>query len=290
MRSSGELGPAQEAAAGAAHDPWQAHLELAYAARGPDTVPTLRRHHGPLRVQKHFAPEPGLCEHVIVHPPAGIAGGDSLRVTVDLGPGARARLTTPGATRWYRSLGARALSTVEARVGQGGMLEYLPQEQIVFDGADAVCETRFSLARGAALVFWDLVVLGRRAGDHPFVSGAWRSRLEVVIDGRLVLAERAVVAAEDPLRWAPIGWADKDTLATFIAAGPWAGGTVPSAVIDQARRLDPRAGVSDVEGLLVARSLSDEPARARAWLEALWALVRPALGATPAVAPRVWRT
>lgn len=286
MSSSGELG----GAAGVVDDPWHAHLELAYAARGPDTVPTLRRHHGPLRVQKHFAPEPGLCEHVIVHPPAGIAGGDRLHVTVDVGPGARVRLTTPGATRWYRSLGPRATATVEARVGQGGMLEYLPQEQIVFDGAEAVCETRLCLARGAALLAWDLVVLGRRAGDHPFTSGAWRSRLEVVIDDRLVLAERAVVAAEDALRRSPVGWAGKDTLATFIAAGSWAGGAVPGALIDQARQVDPRAGVSDVEGLLVARSLSDEPARARAWLEALWALVRPALCATPAVAPRIWRT
>jgi len=281
------------------HEPWEAHLELAYAARAGHTVPSLRRHRGPLRVQKHFAPEPGLCEHVIVHPPAGIAGGDRLHVDVDVGLGARARLTTPGATRWYRSAGPRASSTVEARVGQGGMLEYLPQEQIVFDGADALSSARFDLARGATLIAWDLIVLGRRAGDAPLSCGTWRSRLEVAVDDRLALAERAVLAADDAARRSPIGWAGKDTLATFVAVGPWVAAgrasprdpaSVPVTLIDSARAFETTAAVSDVEGLLVARCLADEPARARAWLEALWRLVRPALCAAPIVPPRIWRT
>ena len=271
------------------HEPWEAHLELAYARRDADTVPSLRRHLGPLRVQKHFAPEPGLCEHVIVHPPAGIAGGDRLRVDVAVGPGARARLTTPGATRWYRSAGPLATSTVAAGVGEGGALEWLPQEQIVFDGAEALSECRFKLAPGASLIAWDLVVLGRQAGAEPFVRGTWRSRLDVEVDGRLVLAERCVLGAGDALRRSALGWGGQDAVATFIAAGPW-GAVVPRPLLDVARAVEPGAGVSDVEGLVVARWLADSSSRARGWLEALWKLARPALIETPAVPPRIWRT
>ena len=55
---------------------WHAELELGYARQGDTTRPVLRRHRGPLRVQKHlYAEGPEVCQHIIVHPPAGIAGG-----------------------------------------------------------------------------------------------------------------------------------------------------------------------------------------------------------------------
>ena len=57
---------------------WHAELALGYGRDGETTRPTLRRHQGPLRVQKHLHAEgPEVCQHIIVHPPAGIAGGPS---------------------------------------------------------------------------------------------------------------------------------------------------------------------------------------------------------------------
>ncbi|MDG6402741.1 urease accessory protein, partial [Pseudomonas quasicaspiana] len=58
---------------------WHAELELGYGRFGDSTRPTQRRHKGPLRVQKHlYAEGPEVCQHIIVHPPGGIAGGDRL--------------------------------------------------------------------------------------------------------------------------------------------------------------------------------------------------------------------
>ncbi len=86
------------------HPAWHAQLELAYARAGDATRPVTRRHSGPLRVQKHlYAEGPEVCQHILVHPPGGIAGGDSLAFDVRLGERAWAQLTSPGAAKWYRA-------------------------------------------------------------------------------------------------------------------------------------------------------------------------------------------
>jgi hypothetical protein len=83
---------------------WRAQLDLGYRFDGERTVLTTRVHQGPLIVQKSLYPEGGaVCQNVIVHPPGGIVGGDTLAVNVDAGPGAHAQLTTPGAAKCDRS-------------------------------------------------------------------------------------------------------------------------------------------------------------------------------------------
>ena len=76
---------------------WHAELELGYGRFGDTTRPIQRRHKGPLRVQKHlYAEGPHVCQHIIVHPPGGIAGGDRLDISASVGPDAWAQLTSPG--------------------------------------------------------------------------------------------------------------------------------------------------------------------------------------------------
>src|SRR5688572_8591251 len=86
---------------------WNASLALGFARRGGRSILASRRHDGPLVVQKALHPEgDAVCHAIVVHPPAGIAGGDDLRLSVDVGEGANALLTTPGAGKWYRTSGA----------------------------------------------------------------------------------------------------------------------------------------------------------------------------------------
>ena len=94
---------------------WQACLSLSYVRDGNRTLLAERRHAGPLVVQKSLYPEgEAVCQNVIIHPPGGLVGGDTLAVSVDAGPCAHAQLTTPGAAKCYRSGGAFARQRIRS--------------------------------------------------------------------------------------------------------------------------------------------------------------------------------
>ncbi len=275
---------------------WLARLELGYERRGERTLPVHRRHVGPLRVQKHFEPEPGLCEHILVHPPGGIAGGDRLQIAVTVGPDAHVRLTTPGATKWYRGAGRRAEQTITATVGRGASLELLPHEHVVFDEADASSSLAIDLATGARFIGWDLVALGRRAGDIPFASGAWRSALSLTIDGRLAFDDRLVLAADSPLRTSTLGLAGCDAMGTALFAGviskieTMAIADLRADALAQPEFVGLRPGLTQLPGVLVARAVAPTTEPIFRWFTRLWTTLAPALHGRPARPPRIWST
>ncbi|MEZ4264954.1 MAG: urease accessory protein UreD [Myxococcota bacterium] len=274
-------------------------LSLGYGRRGERTIPTERRHVGPLRVLRHFYPEgDGLLQHVVVHPPGGVATGDQLQVRLDLAEGAQVQLTTPGATSWYRArsaiadppTAADALQEIRATLAPDATLEWLPQPTILFDGARARLKARFDLADGARLLAWDLVALGRRAGDLPFRLGSLRYDTQVRRAGRLLHAERLVLDAVDRWRDSALGLGGADVFGTFIVAAPdLQEHTLTACRVEPAPPGD-RAALTLLPGLLVARYVGTSTERAQAWLRRLWHITRPAVLGRPAVPPRIWST
>lgn len=270
---------------------WHASLQLRYAFRGGSTVPVLRKHHGPLRVQKHFHPEgPSLCQHILVHPPGGIAGGDRLSIDVDLEQNAQVILTSPGAAKWYR--GDRdAQMDLSIRVAQGASLEWLPLETIFYAGARASVQNRIELAADARLLFADVTCFGRPGAGELFsdaAGGCWRQRGEIRRDGRLLWSEESALRAGDALFASPVGLNGKTVLATLL----WAGPAVPAEIHEQCRlvAVEGRSGVTQLPAIWQARCLCDSVEVAQCWLRAVWALLRPALLGREAVAPRIWAT
>ena len=267
---------------------WHAELELGYARDGATTRPVLRRHKGPLRVQKHLYGEgPEVCQHIIVHPPGGIAGGDRLDISASVGAGAWAQLTSPGAAKWYRAAGP-AYQRLKLRVAAGATLEWLPQESIVYAGAQAELQTDIELLGDARLLYWDIVALGRPASGERFSSGHFQAQLNIRRDGQLLWHERQRVAGNDGLLDSPIGLDGQPVLATLLISGE-----VDSELLQRCRELKidgVRGDLSQLPGLLVARCLAGEALHARAWLIGLWHLLRPALLGREAVPPRIWST
>lgn len=277
--------------------PWVAELTLCYGRRGERTVPTERRHVGPLRVLKYFHPErDGLLQHIVVHPPGGVASGDELRVELALDAGAEVQLTTPGATSWYRARGGAgeeagpAVQRVRAVLGAGAVLEWLPQATIVFDGARADVGTLFELAEDARLVAWDVVALGRRAGERPFATGTLRYQTRVERGGRLLYSERLGLDAADPLRESPLGLGGADVFGSLLVAAPDVSGEVLAACRAEAAGDGQRAGITQLPGLLVARFLGTSTEAAHGWFRRLWTLLRPPVLGRVAVPLRTWST
>ncbi|MGE4405149.1 urease accessory protein UreD [Pseudomonas sp.] len=266
---------------------WHAELELGYARVGDASRPVLRRHKGPLRVQKHlYAEGPEVCQHIIVHPPGGIAGGDRLDIDATVGTAAWAQLTSPGAAKWYRAA-APAFQRLRLRVEAGATLEWLPQETIVYCAAQAELSTGIELEGDARLFYWDITALGRPAANERFDAGHFQTRLEIRREGTLLWHERQRVVGGDGLLDSPIGLDGQPVFATLIASGE-----IDAELLERCRELPGRVrgDLTQLPGLLVGRCLAREALHARAWLIELWRLLRPELLGREAVPPRIWST
>jgi urease accessory protein len=270
---------------------WQARLALEYAVQGGRTTLFRREHSGPLVVQKALYPEgDAVCHSIIVHPPGGIAGGDALKLELRLRDGAAALLTTPGAGKWYRSIGPKASLAQHFDIGCGAVLEWLPQPAIVFDAARAQTKTEVQLQQGALYMGWDLTCMGRTASGERFNSGELRQRTEVWQQGRRLWCEYARLAGGDPMLASGAGLAACTVSATLIAAGK----DIHKDLLDQCRGIAPEAGehsgITVLPRVLLARYLGHSSEAAMHYFIALWTLLRPALAGRGAVLPRIWAT
>lgn len=268
---------------------WAAALELAYALRDGQTVPVRRWHEGPLRVQKHFYPEgPAVCQQIIVHPPGGIAGGDRLRIDLEVGPGAQVQLTSPGAAKWYHGYGRSAEQALTARVADAALLEWLPQETILFNGAQPRLTNRFELQGNARLMLCDVVCLGRNAGNQPFQEGVWQQHSQITRDGRLLWHEQIRCSAEDGWLQHALGMGGFSVVGNLL----WVGPALDTEQLEACRAVTAAGqfGVTQLADIGMARIVCAEAEAAHAWLRAIWALVRPHVAGRAAVPPRIWQT
>ena len=278
----------------AAHRPWNARLTLGFERDGHGRTDLIRREHiGPLRVQKALYPEgPGICHAVVVHPPGGIAGGDDLAIDLTLGSGSHALITTPGATKWYRSAGTTARQSIKAALGADAILEWLPQETIVFDGALADNRVEIDLETNALFLGWDIICFGRTASGETFRNGKYRQRWRIVQGGVPLWIEAGELAGDSPLRSSPVGLGNHAVCATFLAAGR----PIPPPLLDSLRStladlpFADRVAVTRMSELMVARYVGPSTEEARTVGVALWSILRPQLAGAQARIPRLWAT
>jgi len=269
-------------------DGWSAELDLGFERQAGRTVLAAGRRHGPLCVQRSFYPEGDVCHLYLLHPPGGVVGGDRLELDVHVRQGAHVLLTTPGATKFYRSTGTQAMQRQRLRVEAGGVLEWFPQENILFPGAEVRIRTRLELTVGARLMGWEIQVLGRPVIGEHFRSGTADLGLDIERDGRPLLIERLRLERGGALD-GPSGLRGYPVVGTFFATGTRAedlmagreGSTSPDDTLFAMTLLD---------DLLVARCLAESVEPVRRTFATLWGLLRPRLLGRTACPPRIWAT
>lgn len=268
---------------------WHAELALGFERRGNRTVLATRRHDGPLVVQKPFHPEgPAVCHAIVVHPPAGIAGGDTLSLHASVGERGHALLTTPGAGKWYRSTGAGAEQRVAFDVRSGATLEWLPQESIVYDRAVASLATEVRLDATATFLGWEIVCLGRVASGERFTRGSLLFSTRIERAGRPMWVERGEVGETMRTARSRAALAGYPVFGTFICTVSIGGQGIASL-----RELKPHAGEGAVTALpevVLVRYLGSSTQSARTYFASAWAILRPLATGREAVSPRIWMT
>ncbi len=278
---------------------WNAALSLNYRVAQSKTLLDFE-HSGPLRVLQSLYPEgPSICHNVLVHPPGGLAGGDALDIHIRAALGSHALITTPGATRFYKSLGERAVQHTRISLEDHARLEWLPLETIAYSGCMAENRLDLQLAPAAQMIGWDISVLGLPASEQPFARGSLVLHTQLLGAGgaHSPWLERGQIQASDSrLLHSPLGLAGHSCLATlFFIAGSSISVPAKEQFLSEARHIcnaHPLAATSGVTSpqaqVIVLRTLSHHVEQALslckqvrgAWRRQAWGLAD-----TP---PRIW--
>lgn len=285
---------------------WPAHLCLRAqleSARGTSprrTIIRRERGFGPLLIQRTFHPEGAPAHVVLLHPPGGCVGGDTLAVDARVDAGAHALFTSVAATKSYRcEPGATVGIRQHLKVAEGGCLEWLPNEMIAFGGTRLASQTVLDMEPGARCFFGEVLCLGRPASGDQFATGVVDASVRVrridpgtVPDGGAMpwFADRQRLAAGAAVMDADWGLAGRRVLGLLCAAPVDVDGFALVRAQLNHWSDDLRAGASLCDGLLVVRWLGRSAAAVVDALRSAWACLRPLVLQRPACRPRIWLT
>jgi urease accessory protein len=227
----------------------------------------------------------------LLHPPGGLVSGDALSIEARVGKDSHTLLTTPAAAKLYKadSHGVAWAQHTRLKVEQGGILEYLPQETLAFDGSRGEQSTTIELEAGARCIGWEILALGRPASNLPFVSGHLEQKFRLLMDGRPLWLERQLMEPDHARFKGHWGQGGATVQATL-----WVVGLDDEAgAIEELRETLPeshRWAVTRRRGVLLLRYLGQERNEAWALCQQAWELIRPRLTGQPASVPRIWLT
>jgi len=277
---------------------WGARLRIGIHRSGQRSILGEVSHEGPLRIQRPFYPEGAdLCHLYLLHPPGGLVSGDHLHIDARVAQGAAALITTPSAGKVYRAnaQGTPQVQQTRLEVESGASLEWLPQENILFDQAAAVLETEIHLQPSARMIAWELVCLGRPHCDERFESGYLRQRLSVWCQGVPLYLDHFSLSGGDALMQAPWGLQGLACVGTAILACGDMSIPAINGLVDQLREAAPagdslQVAVTRLRSLIVVRLLGADTEAAKQVLERIWIQARPVLLEREASIPRIWNT
>jgi urease accessory protein len=251
----------------------------------------------PLKVVRAFTLEDGTALAHLHNVSGGLLGGDRLAMQVDLAKGTKVQLTTTGATRIYRSREGLSATTQcnEVSVGDGALLEYLPDATIPFAGARYLQRTSIDLAEGAGMFWWEIVAPGREARGELFEYEEFAVQTHVSALGQRIAAENLCLrpkreSVSSLARLGPYRYA-----ATFyicrvgLEAGAWRGAENQLRELTAAmtRRGEILWGVSSlVAHGLVVRCLARNGREVLPGLQAIWRSAKRHLYDRDAIPPR----
>lgn len=264
---------------------WQAELHLGFSRKAEKTLLSRRKHRGPLTVQRPFYPEGGLCHVYLLHPPGGVVAGDNLLIDIELDRHSEALVTTPAAGKFYRSEGKLARQTVSLKVADEAILEWLPQETIVYQGARLSSTVSVELSDNARFIGWEILALGRPASDEGFDSGEAILNWRIFRDGKPLYLEKMRLDAQAFMaRW---GLNQRSTCGTLFACSATKDHlTAVRELIADKQGL----AVTLIDDLLICRASDYKTEPVRQFFENVRSVIRGDIVQKKSYTPRIWAT
>jgi len=260
-------------------------LSLAFERRGAATVLTERRFTLPLQALEPIPVDGGTLCLMLLNPTGGILGGDRLKTEITLGPGAHVCLTTPSATKVYRSLGPPALQDTSITLGEGAVLEYLPDHVIPYPGSILHQSLTVEMGQGSRAILADAIAVGRLCRGERWGFSEVVSRITVAAQGQPRFLDRIKLGSS---KWLPEGLGGMEGFGYVATFGLFAESVsnwekILHALEEQLRELPSiAAGVSPLaRGGCLVRLLAASAHDLSKALLALWALSRELLLGLP---------
>ena len=265
---------------------WRAELNLGYELRSGKTRLTHSKRQGPLAVQRGFYPEGPVCHTYLLHPPGGVVAGDQLNLNVHVNDQSHVLITTPGATKFYRSNGPEAFVKQVLTVEAGGIFEWLPLENIFFPETNSHILTEVHLHGDATFVGWEINCFGRPSNAERFSGGHVKSELHVFRDRKPLLFDRFETEGEHSVN-SPVGLRSVSGYSSMMITlnDPKLAEKVQRYLVD-----DPLSGASLVDGLLIVRTISEQAHEVVSLFSHIWSMLRPYITDREASVPRIWAT
>jgi urease accessory protein len=210
-------------------------------------------------------PNSAGCEAVLINTAGGVVGGDILNLGLSLGRGAKLAFTTASAERIYRSLGESARINVHLKLGGAAALEWLPQENILFSGAALERRLEVEMEASSQLTLCETIVFGRTAMGERLTSGFLNDQWRIRRAGKLLFCETLRLSGDihELLSRKAIGDAAR-SVTSFVYIAPDAEARY-QRTSENFNRAPCEAGVSAFRGMLVARAVSPDAARLKAF-------------------------
>ncbi|RLY93742.1 urease accessory protein UreD [Kocuria tytonicola] len=159
---------------------WAGQLRLTVAARGGRSYAARQFHEGALRVLRpHYLDRSGQVTYTVVNPGGAYFGADSYLLDVAVERDASLALTTQSATKVYRTPQGPASQEMIVRLGPGAVLEYVPDQLIVYRGGSYIQRTRVDMDPTASLLLAEVVTPGWSPSGESFAYDELRMRTEV---------------------------------------------------------------------------------------------------------------
>jgi urease accessory protein len=177
-------------------------LRLRFARSVDRTILVQSRFSLPLQVLTPMTLADGCSYLILLNPTGGVLGGDRLVTEIVQQAGTHVCLTTPSATRVYRTNEKPAILETTIRLDEGSTLEYFPDHVIPHAGSSLLQSLHLEMGRGSRAILLDSLASGRVAYGERWKFTEMDSRTEVITCGRLNYLNRMkiVPAANRPDR------------------------------------------------------------------------------------------